>query len=105
MWYATSLVYEIVTYRQTSNISRTKSQNLTVSRIVMQLSAQSIQWSRVLTHCGLADLRKWAILTAYWRHQSFGYLKKIRMPVVNIHWCPWTLKSFNIQLLMSIIKC
>ena len=58
----------------------------------------------VLTHCGLVDLRKWSILTPYWRHQSLGYLKKIWMPVVNIHWCPWTLKDFNIQLLMLIIK-
>ena len=58
-----------------------------------------------LTHCGLVDLQKWAILTPYWRHQSHGYLKEIWMPVVNIHWCPRTLKGFNIQLLMLIIKC
>ena len=48
------------------------------------------------THCGREDLWKWAILTPFWRHQSLGYLKKIWMPVVNIHWCPWTLKGFNI---------
>ena len=43
--------------------------------------------------------------TPYWRHPSLGYLKKIWMPVVNINWCPWTLKGFNIKLLMSIIEC
>ena len=37
-------------------------------------------------------------LTPYWRHKSIVYLKKIWMPVVNFHWCPWTLKVFNIQL-------
>ena len=35
-------------------------------------------------------------LTPYWCHQSLGYLKKICMPVVNIQWCPWTLKGLNI---------
>ena len=58
-----------------------------------------------LTHCCPVDLQKWAILTPYWFHQSLGYLKKIWMPVVNIHWCPWTLKFLNIKLLMLIIKC
>ena len=49
-----------------------------------------------LTHCGLVDLRKWIILTPYWRHQSLGYLKKIWMPVVNIHWCSWTPEGFDV---------
>ena len=44
-------------------------------------------------------------LTPYWRHQSLGYLKKICMPVVNIYWCPWTVKGFKIQLLMLNFKC
>ena len=44
-------------------------------------------------------------LIPYWRHQSLGYLKKIWMPVVNISWCQWTLRGFNIQILMLIIKC
>ena len=35
-------------------------------------------------------------LTPYWRHQSLGYLKKSWMLIVNNHWCPWTLKGFNI---------
>ena len=35
-------------------------------------------------------------LTLYWCHQSLGYLRKIWMPVVNIHWCLWTLKGLNI---------
>ena len=55
----------------------------------------SLNWLG-LTHFGQVDLRKWAILTPYWRHQSLGYLKKIWMPVVNIHWCSWTLKGINI---------
>ena len=49
-----------------------------------------------LTHRGPVDLRKWAILTPYWCHQSLGYLKKIWIPVVNIQWCPWTFKGLNI---------
>ena len=35
-------------------------------------------------------------LTPYRCHQNLGYLKKNWMPVVNIHWCPWTLKGLNI---------
>ena len=42
----------------------------------------------------------------FWHHtDSLGYLKKIWIPVVNIQWCPWTLKGLNIELLTSIIEC
>ena len=57
---------------------------------------------------GVWNRLRWAItllLTPYWCHESLGYLKKIWMPVVNIRWCPWTLKGLNIWLLMLIIKC
>ena len=37
-----------------------------------------------------------SFLTPYWYHQSLGYLKKIWMTVLNIQWCPWTLKGPNI---------
>ena len=85
----------VPSYCQTSNISNTKSEKV-MFLISSCICLCQIHWSQVLTHWGREDLWKWAILTPYWHHQSLGYLKKIWMPVVNIHWCPWTLKGFNI---------